>query len=256
MLDFKEAHVQAVYDGIKDIPRIPELDDIHFLDFAVSSEEKVLYPLVDDHDVVVVGGAFFGDEGKGKTVAAIANHPSILLIVRTNSGENAGHTVWLNGVKYVFHLAPSGLLTGKKNAIGPNCVMDPISFMETEIQQLIDNGIDYSNLIVGNVTIVPPYQKILDALGRKNSSTLKGMSPAHSSKVRKKGLRLDDLFNDQDAQREIIKGDMEIYHALLRYKGVDEKTLIGRFQAMNEKVANRIPAHVMNFLKKVEDEKM
>ncbi|MBW2977437.1 adenylosuccinate synthetase [Candidatus Woesearchaeota archaeon] len=249
MFDFKEEHVQAIYDGIKDMPKIPELDEILSSEFSVSSEKDILYPLVDSHDVIVVCGAFFGDEGKGKTVAAIADHPDIKLIVRSNSGENAGHTVWLNGVKYVFHLAPSGLLTRKQNAIGPNCVMDPISFMEKEIQQLIDHNIDYSNLTIGNVTIVTPYHKILDALGRKNSSTLKGMSPSHSSKVRKKGLRLDDLFNDEDQQKKIIQADMEVYNALLAHKRKNEEELIATFEAMNEKVAGRIPAHVMDFLK-------
>lgn len=248
MFDFKEEHVEAVFDSIKDIEKIVELDEVHEANFIPSSEKDVLYPLVDKNDVVVVCGAFFGDEGKGKSVAAIANHPGITLIVRTNSGENAGHTVYFNGVKYVFHLAPSGLLTGKRNAVGPNCVMDPISFMDKEIKQLIDNNIDYSNLTIGNVTIVTPYHKILDALGSKNSSTLKGMSPSHSSKVTKKGLRLDDLFNDEGQQKKIILADMEIYNALLAHKKIDELELIDTFKAMNEKVEGRIPYHVLGFL--------
>ena len=66
-------------------------------------------------------------------------------MARVNSGENAGHTVFgESGIKYDFHLCPSGLLTpGKVNVVGPECVMDPVSFMQREISQLIDSGVEY-----------------------------------------------------------------------------------------------------------------
>ncbi len=255
MRDFKEKHVFPVFEGIKDIPRIKELDYETGLEFIVSSQEDVLDKLIKENDVIVVGGAFFGDEGKGKTVAANANHPLIELIFRANSGPNAGHTFYFNGQKYVVHLLPSGILTAKPNLIGPNCVMDPVSFMEDEIKKLIDNNIEYSNLIIGNVQIITPYHKLIDALGRANSSTLKGMSPVHSSKVTKKGLRLDDLFNSPDNQRLIIKRDIEIYNALLKYRGKNESDILEMCNEFNEKVPGRIPGHVIEFLdagKKVE----
>ena len=65
------------------------------------------------------------------------------MVARVNSGENAGHTVFSDdGHKYAFHLCPSGLLTpGKVNVIGPECVMDHVSFMEREVKQLIDTGV-------------------------------------------------------------------------------------------------------------------
>ena len=199
--------------------------------------------------ILVVAGAFFGDEGKGKTIAAIARHPEVGLIARVNSGENAGHTVVdLDGTEYVFHLAPSGLLVpGKINVIGPNCVMDPVSFMENEIRQLIDHGKGYNTLVVGNVQIVTPYHKLVDALGLNNSSTLKGISPVHASKVTKKGLRLDDLFSNNDAQARILQRDIEYYEALLRKKELSDEILLGFCQDMN---ANRIriPNHVIQFL--------
>jgi adenylosuccinate synthase len=244
-MNFIESNVQEIYNGIKNIPRIHELNNLSILEFIVSSQEDVLDVLIDQNDILVVGGAFFGDEGKGKTVAAIANHPSIKLIARTNSGENAGHTVG----EYIFHLVPSGILTGKQNVIGPNCVMDPISFMNKEIQKLIDNNIDYSNLIVGNVHIVTPYHKIIDALGTANSSTLKGMSPVHSSKVRKSGLRLDDLFNSVDNQASIIKKDIEIYNALLKQKNKSELEILDMCEGMNNRLSGRIPEHLVDFLK-------
>lgn len=243
-MNFIEPHINEVYNGIKDIPRIPELDWRSNLGFIVSSQEEILDKIVDENDVLVVAGGFFGDEGKGKTVSAIAKHPDIKLIARTNSGENAGHTVG----DYVFHLVPSGILTGKQNVIGPNCVMDPINFMNKEIQRLIKKNIDYSNLIVGNVHIVTPYHKIIDALGAANSSTIQGMSPIHSSKVTKKGLRLDDLFNSVDNQVLYLDKDIEIYHALLKQKGKEESRILEMFNEMNNKIPGRIPEHLINFL--------
>lgn len=80
-----------------------------------------LYKLIEHHDIIMVAGAFFGDEGKGKTVDAVAHHPKCTCIARVNSGENAGHTVFdEHGRKFVFNLCPSGMLTeGKRNYVGP-----------------------------------------------------------------------------------------------------------------------------------------
>ncbi len=235
--------------SLSDIPIIDELKKEAFACYSLSSEKLVLAPLIDEHEVFVVAGAFFGDEGKGKTVAAIAKHPGIGLVARTNSGENAGHTVYFEGKKFVFHLAASGIFSGKKNAIGPNCVMDPISFFEKEIKGLTQNNIDYSNLVVGNVSIVTPYHKIIDALGKANSSTLKGMSPAHASKVRKKGLRLDDLFCSPARQKILFEEDMVLYHALLTEHKITEEELFKRFTELNSDGNKRIPDHVLAFLK-------
>ncbi len=217
-------------------------------DYYAGSENNILYPIIENNDVIVVAGAFFGDEGKGKTVDAVAEHHDVKLIARVNSGENAGHTVYYNGKKYIFHLAPSGIFSGKINAIGPNCVMDIVSFMDNEIKPLAEDKISYSNLFVGNVNLVFPHHKIIDALGQANSSTLKGMSPIHSSKVRKKGLRLDDLCASYNHQAKLLETDMKIYNALMKYHQTDEGLLIERFTEQN-KVNKVIPDHVMNFLK-------
>ena len=172
--------------------------------------------------MIMVAGAFFGDEGKGKTVDAVARHPQCNCIARTNSGENAGHTVFdEKGNKFVFHLAPSGLLLeGKRDFVGPECVMDPISFMEKEVAQLIKAGIDYkSRLFVGNVHIVTPYHKLLDLLtSPPNSSTLKGMSPIHASKVTKRGIRMDHIYNDEAVIRRRL-ASLDTYFGVLKVQG-------------------------------------
>lgn len=235
--------------SVENIQIIPELKDSKHEEFKISSKEEVLYPIIENTDVAIVAGAFFGDEGKGKTVDAIATHPKITYVARVNSGENAGHTVFHNGTKYVFHLVPSGLFTNCENGIGHNCVMDPVSFMDKEISQLIKNNIDYSNLKIGNVLIVTPYSKIIDALGQANSSTLKGMSPSHSSKVTKKGLRMDDIFCSEEHQAKIIKTEMEMFEALLLRREITEEELIKQFEELNSDGNKRIPDYVIDFLK-------
>ena len=134
---------QATYDKIQHLHRLPELDYVPSAQYVEAPIEEVLHPLIESSGVILVPGAFFGDEGKGKTVDAIARHPAVTVVARVNSGENAGHTVVSeDGHKYDFHLCPSGLLTpGKVNVIGPECVMDPVSFMTREVSQLQNTNV-------------------------------------------------------------------------------------------------------------------
>ncbi|MCK4589493.1 MAG: adenylosuccinate synthetase [Nanoarchaeota archaeon] len=238
-----------IFEGLKNLPRIPELDFEPTVRFIVGTEKEILYPLIEENDAIGVGGAVFGDEGKGKTVDAIAYHPKIKAVMRDNSGENAGHTVF-KIEKYIFHLMPSGILIpGKVNLIGPECVMDPVSFMEKEVGQLVKNGISYDNLYVGNVHIVTPYHKLMDLLGKPpNSSTLKGMSDVHASKVMKRGLRLDDLFGSMDRQVKLIRKDMETYLAFLKFQYFRTSDVMERCEKENEDGNKRIPDHVIEFV--------
>ena len=180
-------------------------------------------------------GAYFGDEGKGKTVDAIARHPAVKVVARVNSGENAGHTViGPTGVKYDFHLCPSGLLTpGKVNVVGPECVMDPVSFMEREISQLVKTDVAYKDrLFIGNVHLVCPHHKCLDLMGSweaPNKSTLQGMGPVHASKASRRGLRLDHLFNEREGShgaRGRLERDMQTYWGTLKALDVSEAELL------------------------------
>jgi adenylosuccinate synthase len=248
-MNFDDKKLIKKLDSLQNIPTIVDLKDNSQTNnnFKISTKEDVLYSIIENNNVIVVAGAFFGDEGKGKTVDAVAEHPKIGIIARVNSGENAGHTVFHNGKKFIFNLMPSGIFSGKLNLIGSNCVMDLVSFMEKEVKQLIDAKIDYSNLIIGNVSLVMPYHKIMDAFGKANSSTLKGMSPIHSSKVRKQGLRLDDLHTPFSVQEKIVQKDMEYYYALIKHLNIDELKLKEQFEEMN-KNNKVISDHVINFL--------
>lgn len=240
---------RRIYEGVKDTFRVTDLNVHSPLEIIVSSERRVLYPIIDANDVIVISGAYFGDEAKGKMTDAVAKHPLIVLIARMNSGENAGHTVWHDGVKYIFHLAPSGLLVPNKIcAIGPECVMDPINFMQTEIQQLVDHGFSYmEKLFIGNCHLVGPHHKILDfALSPLNSSTMTGMSWAHASKALKKGLRLNNIYNSRQAQEAILKDDLNLYFALMQHNGKDEATVLSQLRDFSKE--RPIPQHLFDFL--------
>lgn len=242
IVEFMEQDTLRVYDGLKTLSRHQYLDDDVSAEFVEVPRPEVLDDLIEENDVVVVCGAFFGDESKGKLVAAVADNEKVKLIARVNSGENAGHTVYDEyGNPIIFHLIPSAVLTGKKCAIGPNCVMDPVNFMDVEIAKLQKNGNNNYDLTVGNVHIVTPAHKIMDAMGTANSSTLKGMSPVHSSKVRKQGLRLDDLFASEEHQRKIIDSDLKTYFAALNQSGKTEQQIL-------EELPENTPEHIKNFL--------
>lgn len=214
-----------------------------------STKEKVLHPIISSSQVLAVAGGFFGDEGKGKTVDAIARHPDVKIVARVNSGENAGHTViGENGTKYHFHLCPSGLLTpGKINCVGPECVMDPVSFMEREISQLIADKVPYKDrLFIGNCHIVCPHHKLLDlmaTLSRPNSSTLQGMAPVHASKAMRRGLRMDHIFEDRAAAKKMLDIDLNTYWSTLSGLGIDEKKLLEKARENT-----KIPKHILDFI--------
>ncbi len=240
----------AVFERLQQQPRIPELDYVPTRKYVESTKEDVLHPLIESSNVILVPGAYFGDEGKGKTVDAIARHPAVQVVARVNSGENAGHTViGPTGIEYDFHLCPSGLLTpGKVNVVGPECVMDPVSFMLREVSQLVDSKVDYKDrLFVGNVHLVCPHHKLLDLINSwdaPNASTLQGMGPVHASKASRRGLRLDHLFNDRaDARRRLLL-DMKEYWRALALLGKTEKELLVIAQQ-----SSKIQPHVVDFIK-------
>lgn len=240
----------AVYERLKGQPRIAELDYRPTRKYTESTKEGVLHPLIERSNVILVPGAYFGDEGKGKTVDAIARHPAVKVVARVNSGENAGHTViGPTGIEYDFHLCPSGLLTpGKVNVVGPECVMDPVSFMLREVSQLVKSKVEYKDrLFVGNVHLVCPHHKLLDLINSwdaPNASTLQGMGPVHASKASRRGLRLDHLFNDRaDARRRLLL-DMKEYWRALALLGKTEAELLVIAQQ-----SSKIQPHVVDFIK-------
>ena len=146
-------------------------------------------------------GAQWGDEGKGKIIDVLTEEADI--VVRTQGGNNAGHTVFIGPKKYVLHLVPSGILRNDKVCvIGNGVVIDPVSLVE-EIQGLLKLGVKVNgNLFVSETAhLVLPYHRELDAqreiLKGKNKigTTKRGIGPAYGDKAARVGMRMIDLIN-------------------------------------------------------------
>src|SRR5258708_12500653 len=151
-------------------------------------------------NTIVVGGEW-GDEGKGKIIDVLTEQADI--VVRTQGGNNAGHTVFIGPKKYVLHLVPSGILRADKVCvIGNGVVIDPIALM-SEINGLTAMGIKVNgNLLVSETAhVVLPYHRELDAqreiLKGKNKigTTKRGIGPAYGDKTPQTTLPILTLFN-------------------------------------------------------------
>ncbi len=149
----------------------------------------------------ILVGAQWGDEGKGKIINVLTEQADV--VVRTQGGNNAGHTVHLNEQKYILHLVPSGILRKNKICvIGNGVVVDPVGLVE-EIQSLRKLGIEIDgNLFLSETAhVVLPYHRELDAQretlkGRnKIGTTKRGIGPAYGDKAARTGLRVIDLIN-------------------------------------------------------------
>lgn len=170
---------------------------------------------------VVVVGAQWGDEGKGKIVDWLSEQADI--VVRFQGGHNAGHTLVINGKTYKLALLPSGVLReGKLSVIGNGVVFDPAAFLD-EVTKLRAQGVDISpdNLRVAeNVTLILPLHRELDALRESASAataigtTRRGIGPAYEDKVGRRAIRLMDLADRQTLPHKIDR--LLAHHNALR----------------------------------------
>src|SRR5687767_12050420 len=149
----------------------------------------------------ILVGAQWGDEGKGKIIDVLTEQADI--VVRTQGGNNAGHTVFIGKQKYVLHLVPSGILRKRKLCVvGNGVVIDPISLV-AEIDGLRRFGVKCEgNLFISETAhLVFPYHRELDAqretLKGKNriGTTKRGIGPAYGDKAARTGVRMIDLIN-------------------------------------------------------------
>jgi adenylosuccinate synthase len=170
---------------------------------------------------IVVIGAQWGDEGKGKVVDVITPHVNV--VVRFQGGNNAGHTVVVGREKYVLHTIPSGILhNGCRCVIGCGVVIDPGSLIE-EMESLVQRGVtlDGNLYISKNAHLIMPYHPALDRaseakLGaRRIGTTGKGVGPAYVDKAARVGIRMADLL-DERLFREKLEFNLAQKNRLLR----------------------------------------
>jgi adenylosuccinate synthase len=159
---------------------------------------------------VVVIGAQWGDEGKGKVVDLLTEHAQV--VVRFQGGNNAGHTLVVGGQKTVLHLIPSGILhAGKTCVIGNGVVVDPAVLVK-ELDALKERGFlkdDSHFLISDNAHVIFPWHKLLDSYREKArgvsaiGTTGRGIGPAYEDKVARRGIRVRDLLNAERLRKRI-----------------------------------------------------
>lgn len=171
---------------------------------------------------VVVVGTQWGDEGKGKIVDLLTRYADF--IVRFQGGNNAGHTLVVEGKQFIFHLIPSGILyENKKCMIGNGVVIDP-EVLLAEMQELQENGLPVSPerlMISENAHLIMPYHKALDlnqeaALksSKKIGTTGRGIGPCYGDKILRKGIKIGDLL-DEDLFRDKLRDNVEEKNFLL-----------------------------------------
>ncbi|MBM3565804.1 MAG: adenylosuccinate synthase [Alphaproteobacteria bacterium] len=176
---------------------------------------------------VVVVGAQWGDEGKGKIVDWLSERADV--VVRFQGGHNAGHTLVIDGTTYKLSLLPSGVVRGRLSIIGNGVVLDPWALL-AEMETLRKQGVvvtPESLLIAENVPLILPLHRNLDlareaaAGAGKIGTTGRGIGPAYEDKVARRGLRLGDLA---DAAHLSARVDNLLFHhnALLRGLGMPE----------------------------------
>ncbi len=167
----------------------------------------------------IVVGTQWGDEGKGKYIDRLAKDSDV--VVRFSGGNNAGHTIVANGVKYALHLVPSGILhEGKKCVIGNGVVIDPAVLVK-EMDMLLGKGIKTDNLLISDrAHLIMPYHRELDKLQesfRGNFSigtTKRGIGPAYSDKTERSGIRVCDLI-DGDSFAEKVKENLKVKNLII-----------------------------------------
>ncbi len=168
---------------------------------------------------IVIVGAQWGDEGKGKATDVLGSR--VDYVVKFNGGNNAGHTVVIGDQKFALHLLPSGILTpGVIPVIGNGVVVD-IAVLMGELDALIARGVDPSKLLISNAAhVIAPYARTLDQVterflgSRKIGTTGRGIGPAYADKINRLGIRMGDLF-DEAVLRDKIEGALAMKNHLL-----------------------------------------
>jgi len=193
----------------------------------------------------VIIGAQWGDEGKGKIVDVLSE--SFSLVARYAGGHNAGHTVIINGKKFVLQLVPCGVLRkGGRGVIGNGVVLDPIAFLK-EVDALRATGVEISgNLFISNrAHVILPYHRMIElaaenAPGRvKIGTTSRGIGPAYEDKMGRRGLRVADLLNLELLRTHIENACREknlIAHALFNSEPLDADKMYQEYAQAAKKI--------------------
>ena len=157
---------------------------------------------------IVLVGAQWGDEGKGKATDLMGS--AVDYVVKFNGGNNAGHTIVIDGEKYALHLLPSGILTPTCTPVIGNGVVIDLEVLFHEIDGLEARGVSTTKLLVSaNAHIIAPYNRTLDKVterflgARKIGTTGRGIGPTYADKMSRNGIRVQDLFDRHILEQKV-----------------------------------------------------
>ena len=170
---------------------------------------------------IVVLGAQWGDEGKGKATDLLTTENSIDFCVRTSGGHNAGHTIVVDGEKFATHLLPSGILTPDCTSVIANGVVISPEALFRELDALLERAVPMGRLVVSsNAHVIASYHSTVDKvterfLGKnKIGTTGRGIGPAYADKINRVGIRVADIF-DEAILHEKVEAALELKNHLL-----------------------------------------
>ncbi len=190
---------------------------------------------------LAVLGAQWGDEGKGKIVDLLT--PRFDIVARYQGGHNAGHTVYVNGTKFVLRLIPSGMLHPNVTCvIGNGLVVDPAALF-AEVDELTHNGIDVENrlFVSDKAHLILPYHRDLDLLAearrgeRKIGTTSRGIGPAYEDKIARRGIRVGDLA-DPKALEQNVRDNVLARNRLVQDSTMDWHTVLGQLLEVGKRL--------------------
>jgi adenylosuccinate synthase len=190
---------------------------------------------------IAVLGAQWGDEGKGKIVDLMT--PSFAIVARYQGGHNAGHTVYVDGKKFVLHLIPSGILhDGVLCVIGNGVVVDPQALFK-EIEELARLGIEVGDrlLISEKAHLILPYHRELDVLSearrgeRRIGTTSRGIGPAYEDKIGRRGIRVCDLVDTQ-ALADEVRENVSARNRMIKDSTLDWKPVYDQLLAFGDRM--------------------
>jgi adenylosuccinate synthase len=191
---------------------------------------------------IVVVGAQWGDEGKGKLVDVLAERAD--LVVRYQGGANAGHTVVIGDKRFILRQIPSGILHSRVTCIvGNGVVLEPENFF-SELDQLREQGIDPTGrlFVSDRAHLVLPYHKLLDAASEKRQklgTTGRGIGPTYEDKYGRRGIRVGDLRRLECADTLLVDR-VERANQLLSLLGSEERADLDQHKQLLERLAPRL----------------
>ena len=191
---------------------------------------------------IAVLGAQWGDEGKGKIVDMLT--PRFSAVARYQGGHNAGHTVYVQGKKFVLHLIPSGILhPGVRCIIGNGVVIDPQALFK-EIDDLARMGVtvDGRLIISEKAHVILPYHREFDVLSearrgeRKIGTTSRGIGPAYEDKIGRRGIRICDLLGEREALAAEVRENVNARNRIIEDSTLDWHPLYEQLVDFGERI--------------------